>query len=254
MNTQSARNKTDEIVSYMIENNVDVNIITESWLDDSDQVKEGELKPNGYQLKKVCRQERSGGGIAIIHRENVQVRPVKHPQMPTSFEVLETHTTTGNQTICLLTVYRSQRPDPSCHIPMSVFFNEFRSLMYKYITSPNKLLIVGDFNIHMDEVNDLDTKNFQRILNELDLQQHVLEPTHIDGHILDLAITRNCDTLISNISVDMKISDHFIVLFNVSMQKPPPLRKLMKIRKFKAINIESFKSDLVKCIGPASVT
>ncbi len=45
-NAQSARNKTAEIADYICEKQIDICAITESWLKESDVVKEKELAPN----------------------------------------------------------------------------------------------------------------------------------------------------------------------------------------------------------------
>ena len=44
-----------------------------------------------------------------------------------------------------------------------------------------ELLIVGDFNIHVDSSNN-ESKGFLDILNANGLTQHVTSPTHQKGH------------------------------------------------------------------------
>lgn len=49
----------------------------------------------------------------------------------------------------------------------------------------------------------------------LDLQQHVKQPSHSDGHTLDLSITRKSETLVEDelmINLHVFISDHAVVL------------------------------------------
>ena len=52
-----------------------------------------------------------------------------------------------------------------------------------------ELLIVGDFNIHVDSSKNK-SQGFLDILNANGLTQHVTRPTHQKGHTLDLVITR----------------------------------------------------------------
>ena len=59
-----------------------------------------------------------------------------------------------------------------------------------------ELLIVGDFNIHVDSSNN-ESKGFLDILNANGLTQHVTSPTHQKGHTLDLVITREQSNLLS---------------------------------------------------------
>ena len=68
---------------------------------------------------------------------------------------------------------------------MSTFFTEFESLLEFHISSKVDLILVGDFNIHVDELNDSNALHFLKLLNTFNLCQHVSLPTHNSGHILD---------------------------------------------------------------------
>ena len=51
------------------------------------------------------------------------------------------------------------------------------------------LLLTGNFNIHVNDLHDTDARMFLETLEVLGLEQHFDQPTHRDGHILDLTIT-----------------------------------------------------------------
>ena len=53
----------------------------------------------------------------------------------------------------------------------------------------NKLPILGDFNIHMNDKFDENAGNFKDIIMDLGLKQHIYFPTHRVGNTLDLVIT-----------------------------------------------------------------
>ncbi len=77
-------------------------------------------------------------------------------------------------------------------------------------------MITGDFNIHVDAADQSDVCTFLDLLESLSLVQHVTQPTHVDGHILDLIITRSSDNIIQDPPyVDRFISDHASVLCNL---------------------------------------
>ena len=59
-----------------------------------------------------------------------------------------------------------------------------------------ELLIVGDFNIHVDSSNN-DSKDFLDILNAKGLTQHMTSPAHQQGDTPDLIITREQSNLLS---------------------------------------------------------
>ncbi len=68
----------------------------------------------------------------------------------------------------------------------------FSKRMDNHLNSLDKLLVTGDFNFHVDILNDPEAKNILYDLEMMDLHQLVKEPIHKDGHTLVLIITRQC--------------------------------------------------------------
>ena len=105
-------------------------------------------------------------------------------------------------------------------------------------------------------------------LEECGFCQHVQEPTHVHGHILDVLISRNTSTVISNVAVmdpglsgnDGKLTrDHFAVTFNVSIKKPSHIGKHVSFRCIGNINEDEFRKDIIlspitKLLGIPSVS
>ena len=85
------------------------------------------------------------------------------------------------------------------HMPSTsvlTFCNDLENLIELNITkNRGKLLLVSDFNIHLDEPSYSDTILFNDTLECLDLQNMVKSPTHRSGHILDVIITE-CNSLL----------------------------------------------------------
>ena len=79
---------------------------------------------------------------------------------------------------------------------------------------PEALVISGDFNLHLDDLRDNDTKKFMDLLETFSLSQHVSGPTHLSGLTLDLIITRSSDDIVlASPKTTFPISDH--LLFSV---------------------------------------
>ena len=108
------------------------------------------------------------------------------------------------------------------------------------------MLITGDFNIHVDKLDDPDCKTLLSMISSLGLDQEVKTPTHRSGHILDLLITRKCDSLTCiNPTSDWYVSDHCTVTCELNIECPSsPTPKTISYRKWKDINIDNFKTDL----------
>ena len=112
---------------------------------------------------------------------------------------------------------------------------------------------MGDLNIHIDIPTDRDSTKFSSTLESSGMRQLVNEPTHVGGHTLDVVITRDTDTIATDIAVtDPGLSDntgkvshaHFAILFTAKAAKPAPMRKTITFRKLREINIDLFKDDI----------
>ena len=68
VNGRLVRNKTNEIVDYVIDKHVDILGLTETWLHDGDSDKKtlDDLTPNGYKLRHLPRLGQKSGGVAIL--------------------------------------------------------------------------------------------------------------------------------------------------------------------------------------------
>jgi hypothetical protein len=121
---------------------------------------------------------------------------------------------------------------------------EFSSLLEILTTTPGKLCIVGDFNIHMDNLASAETKKFQELLTSANLAQHVTMPTHRCGHTLDLIVTEQSEALVDNITHHDLTSDHMGLVCDIHTNKSVSTRKTIKCRKLRGIDSSRFSSDL----------
>src|SRR6266516_834318 len=119
-------------------------------------------------------------------------------------------------------------PSPS----HSTFITEFATLLEDLATSNGYLIITGDFNI---------------LVNDFSLTQHISFPTHSHGNTLDLLITHSSSTNISAIdSTDPSLSDHRAILFSIFA--PPHAnntRITKRLRLFRSINKTDFVEDIL---------
>ena len=109
--------------------------------------------------------------------------------------------------------YTIYRPEPNVE-KMSVFFDEFATYLENWTLVSHDVLILGDFNIHIDLPNDSKTSTFLEILKMFNLVQHVVAPTHESGHTIDLIISHPND-FVYNVVVNEHFSDHKTVSFTL---------------------------------------
>ncbi len=83
----------------------------------------------------------------------------------------------------LATVYKL----PGHHTDFTKSFSNFISAL---VLAQDKVLIVGDFNIHVNNEKDALGSAFIDILNSIGVRQHVSGPTRCLNHTLDLILSR----------------------------------------------------------------
>ena len=66
----------------------------------------------------------------------------------------------------------------------------FRKIV-EVVISVSELLILGDFNFHIDDKSDIHTKQFMDTIESLNCKQLVTQAMHVYGHILNLVIVRD---------------------------------------------------------------
>ena len=100
------------------------------------------------------------------------------------------------------------------------FTDEFLEKYAEFGAKYNNILIVGDFNIHVEDVTNGDAEQFLDMCKVIGLDQHVNFVTHHHGHTLDLVLTElNSPIQESNIKSGEYISDHCLVDFIINYEK-----------------------------------
>ena len=101
------------------------------------------------------------------------------------------------------------------------------------------MIILGDLNIHDEDIENIDRRNYHDLLDSFDLKQIVKVVTHEDGHTLDhIVIPTGSNVQFTEIEQSHKISDHYFIHANISFIKPAVKRDIVNYRCFKGISEE----------------
>ena len=239
LNSRSICNKSRLINDFIADHNIDLFALSETWLrgDDSDLYYIRDICPDGYAFHHVPRLHTTGGGVGIVLKNNIKAKIQSHESY-CSFEHLELELRATKYFVRLIVLYRPPSSD------VSLFFDEFANYLAHVVTASGYLLIVGDFNLHVDSQNNAG-RRFTGFLQSFNLRQHVNGSTHKNGHTLDLVITREEQSFIKNLLVfDPALSDHFMIRCNLDFSKPVAQDQKLSFRRLRAIDIDKFSSDL----------
>lgn len=216
LNVCSIGNKTFILNDTFINERLDFMCLTETWQRELDYTLLNELCPQDCSVFGTARSSgRRGGGLALVHRDCFPCRPTSLVPFSSS-ELQMTKVGTPHPFFCVL-IYR---PPGSAH----VFLDEFAEFL-STIIKLESVLIVGDFNIHVD--NPSCNIASELITDSFNLTQHVSGPTHVKCHTLDLVFSLGLN--IDQIHVKNSfMSDHYCILLNVLFPLSPPSCKSVR--------------------------
>ncbi|XP_061141855.1 uncharacterized protein LOC133158583 [Syngnathus typhle] len=151
--------------------------------------------------------EKRVGGVALISNSELSFRP-RSINVFKTFEVL-TVRSTALPSFYLTVIYRP----PGAY---SGFLDEFSEFVADLVFNADNIIIMGDFNIHMNLPSELLTSAFQTLTDTFGFTQAVQAATHKNGNTIDLVLSRGLAT--SNIAVlpyTTVLSDYYLIKFEI---------------------------------------
>ncbi|XP_038074801.1 uncharacterized protein LOC119742706 [Patiria miniata] len=227
--------------------------VTETWLTDESSVIIGELTPPGYSFLNVPRivsstiQTLNYGGISLLYKLPLGMFFQHSGHTTTTFE--HAYFTNMKREINTVVIYRPP-PSPMNGFTTLQFLREFDGFISVLALNSHRLLIVGDFNLHIDAPSRSDVCQFMSSVSAVGFKQFVSSPTHRSGHILDLVLSRQDDNLVQSCSVNENLlSDHHVCC-NLQISKPTYPDTVRTMRNFRNIDVPSFTKDIADAIEP----
>ena len=144
------------------------------------------------------------------------------------------HVSLKNKSLHILGIYH---PPPKQHLTNATFLDELTELLTTRLPNLENPIILGDFNMHIEDSNNYNSKNFVDTMKALGLKQHITAPTHYKGNILDLIFTEATSPMKVSQSIMLNfISDHRLIAATINVEKDAPKITREKIRNFKTAN------------------
>lgn len=244
-NFQSIRNKSTLLTNFLIKNNVDVMVGSESHL--SSITGNSEILPPTYTATREDRDD-GYGGVIIIRKKELKVEEIRM-QNP---NIVAIKIMTFEKPVIVCACYRSTSNEDNDNIQI---INKLNELLKKYKNIP--IWLAGDFNLP-----DIDwsTNSIVSNQNRVELNEHFLElfdkhklSQHVDFNtrleaLLDLLLTNRPTFLVRCLPLP-GFGDHdTCVLADIIChpQKHKPIQRTVYC--WKRANIDQLRQDIDKNI------
>ena len=186
INARSMIQKTALIHDVISDSRLDLLAVTETWVyENSPDVHKKDAAPAGFSIVHAHRSiaphtrgKQHGGGVALIHREDIRVRVIPTPPTHT-FEILLVKVINCTIGLTIAVIYRP----PSTKL--TDFVTELSDLIDTGSLGP-RYIICGDLNCPGPSgTKGLVGKELLEVIDGYSLTQHVVSPTHQSDNLLD---------------------------------------------------------------------
>ena len=251
LNVRSARNKVTAIHDLIAENKLGILALTETWHEDSDSITISQLRELNYNIVEQARpipidartdniQFINHGGVALLSVSGLKLSKHTISGHFTTFEHVCARVSSSGLQCLIVVIYR-----PGSMAVNQLFFKQFAELLESLSILSMIIYITGDVNVRLDSTCQADTIQLLQLFSAYGLVQHVDQPTHSQGGIIDAVIAREGVSLHPITVSDVGLSDHFLIAWTLKMSRPEPVYRTVKRRDWKAFNNDRFMDDLV---------
>ena len=206
-----------------------------------------EIPPPEYNILSQPRMDdRSGGGLGIIHKDYITINSSKATKNHNTMGYMRCSLRTKQTSIDICVIY--------IFLGTSVidFCNELASEIEENINlTSDRCVYIGNFNIHVDEDNP-ETTTFNDFMESFNLKNLVSFPTHIHQHTLDLILDDRDNPIVQGVIKGHLLSDHNFLHMILVVGRPKPDKECKKFRNLRQINLQELRDDIIHELVPST--
>ena len=144
------------------------------------------------------------------------------------------HVSLKNKSLNILGIYH---PPPKQHLTNATFLDELTELLTTRLHNLENPIILGDFNMHIEDTINYNSKIFIDTMEALGLKQHITAPTHYKGNILDLIFMEAMSQMKASQPIMLNfISDHRLITATINVEKDASKITRKKVRNYETAN------------------
>ena len=240
LNVRSLTAHLDEINHLLLAEQLDILCLGETWL--TDAVDTCMLNFPGYVISRKDRPiKKSGGGVAIIHRNNMNVERLRVPVAKSTLESMWLQVISKSP-IIVGVVYRPPSGQPTPAI------EDMHSQLTHVRARDQPIYLLGDTNFDVTRPDKPGVTSYLQQLSDLSLKQLITEPTHpgLNPSLIDHMITNRPELTADARVVPYNISDHDLITASVSVVKTRHVVKQITVRATRHVNTNALCLELLQ--------
>ena len=177
INAWSIKNKDTFLDQEIKTNNLDLTLIMETWINGTQEdmawLQQSDLIQYGYAIFTHNMPSR-GARMALLYKEYMEVKKNEAQHLYT----IEYETWQVNLKNKTITIFGVDNPPPKQDQTNTTFLDEITKLLNSKLPNMEYAIILGDFNMHIEDLTDNNNQIFADMMEALGLQHHVNHPTH----------------------------------------------------------------------------
>ena len=239
INIRSIKRNDQLLLREIIHSDLDIIIATESWLKDTEAdqiwVQGCDFNRPPFQCHHANRHGRTGGGLMLICKSTMDVKEIQS-QNTRSFEHASWSVSINNKSLTITGIYHPPAKDG---ITNAMFIDDVTEHLSEIPINKQNNIILGNFDIHIDDPLDPEAGIFNDTMSALGLIQQVMFPTHTEGNTLDFIFSEMGDSIqFGKIHLGPMLTDHAIVFGELNIKKLKVTTEEVMVHKISAITDE----------------
>lgn len=179
-NIRSVRHKSAYILDILA-TGTEILALQETWHESSDDIIIRSIVPDGYYIFEAARpslvpnhtlHSRQWGGVAILYHDSFTGKQIFTLPSVTTFEYVAVELVRMSSRTIVLSVYR-----PGSEVLTDQFLVDMDAILSRLTVYKCPVLVMGDFNVHVELNDDPHVQQFLSLIDRLHLQQLVRCPT-----------------------------------------------------------------------------
>ena len=187
INVQSVKNKDLILHLYICDIKIDLSILTETWLTDIDTDKIWisctSLNNKSFRMDTSNRIGQQGGGLALVYGNMLNVTKNDEANNRT-FQFTIWKVSCKVYTIVIIGIYHPPYLTLN-QCTNAMFLDQFSEWLPVQSANYKNVMIEGDFNFHLDSIDDPDATKLKDTLDALGFKVHNNFPMYRHGNTLD---------------------------------------------------------------------